>query len=432
MTTLIWFPGMLALCGFLLFLWLHLPGELANVLHWNLFVRIFGLLLLAAGAFFLTLGSSVWTAKSRAIYRYLRTIKMSLSWMEDYQLPPGFAPVYHDYLSRSIADRTANQQSRHVMVLGQPGSGKSEILKYAIYQVTKVNWWKKQRIPLVIQMKYYDAYWQSGPETPTLLNYLLKKAQKSPRSTEQATSGFQYTQANELIGVYHLRPFLEELLQEGRLVLLCDGMNELGQRALDWVQNDIQRLMHTPNNIIMTCRQIEYQDLPLIRGLTRDGVIIDEALPGQRQLPARAEVTTLDQLSAMDVAQVVSNYLENPEYKRSANRRDPTGKRRRGEALQAEEVQQYIERTNKPHRFTSPFMVTILMNVLHHPDVRQHYGLPRGRLLQIAVGEMLGDWRVEEARQVQEFLSVLAYAARSNGERNATASDPRATLCKSF
>src|SRR5205085_1570450 len=100
---------------------------------------------------------------------------------------------------------------------------------------------KDKRIPVLIQMKYYNGFLrqylsvtsphaQAATPTDTLLAYLLD---------DKHQQSFQTNKELELVGIQHLHPYLQQFIEQGRLVFLCDGMNELESNALQTVHNEL-------------------------------------------------------------------------------------------------------------------------------------------------------------------------------------------------
>src|SRR5438270_7976375 len=80
------------------------------------------------------------------------------------------------------------------------------------------------------------------------------------------------------------------------------------------------------------------------------------------------------------------------------------------------EIQELIGKINRPHRYTSPFMLIMLIQALKQLNETQAQTISRGRLLQTSVSQRLSG---QDTQAVQRFLSVVACTARRNGQRNA-------------
>ena len=70
-----------------------------------------------------------------------------------------------------------------------------------------------------------------------------------------------YLQSCDLPGMRDPRPYLQKLFERGRLLLLCDGLNEIDNEHLSLVINELLYLMReTRNRLVMTCREVDYRE----------------------------------------------------------------------------------------------------------------------------------------------------------------------------
>lgn len=378
--SLLLIAGILSILGFFLpivfsFL-LHIVSSIQDVV-----VSFAGVVLL----FLCLLLLMLLTARRQAINAYRKTVHNSFRQSMKSYYPPTNAP------------RLSEEQDQHLLLLGLPGSGKTKSLENYLYQVTRTVWRNNDKIPVLIQMKYYDGFFRqhlldSSPDlqrtssTETLFSYI---------SDDKHKQSSQAPKELELVGMQHLRPYLQQLIGQGRVVFLCDGMNELGSNALQTVHGELTGIMRTQNRVIMTCRELEYQEQILLQDFAYQG----------------ATKKTLPALSEEDVPHIVERYLQSQVAFQK-------GKRRKS-AMSNQQIlqkQQRIQDINKPHRYTSPFMLIMLIQALEKLDPGQTQTIPRGRLLQISVDQRLTG---EDAQMVRRFLSVVACTARRNEQRNA-------------
>jgi hypothetical protein len=373
--------------------------------------------------FFFALFLALFTNRSQKIKAYRKAVKKHLApSMNNYYAPEGALPI-QEYLAALLRGKGLwEAQERHLLILGGPGSGKTANLKYAVYQAVSAPQPKASKIPVLVQMKYYNGFLrnmraasaeagtgeredqvagetaEAGARQPdtaptdTLLAYLLDdQHEQKPQAGKEP----------ELVGLHHLRHYLPQLVAQGRIVFLCDGMNELENDALAIIHGELTRLMQTTqNSVVMTCRELEYQEQELLKDLANNG----------------AAIKMLPPLTAADVAEIVKTHLQ--------GQRTP-GQIPLGEAG-IEEAQEQIRRLSQSYRETSPFVLLMLIQALKTPEA-QTRSISRGRLLRLSVDQrplahepaalIFGDH--PDAQQVKDFLSAVACTARRNGQRNA-------------
>ena len=312
------------------------------------------------------------TTKRQKVNAYRKAVRRSLAKAMESYYPPGGSSSLN------------GAQEQHMLVLGLPGSGKTKSLEYLLYSMTEAGLQRTDSIPILIQMKYYNGFLRqhqphttatAQTSTETLLAYLLdnKHQQKA-----------QQTKEPELVGMQHLRPYLRHFFSQGRILFLCDGMNELEINALKVVHDELIPIMQTKNRVIMTCRELEYQEQDLLQDFTRYG----------------ATVKMLSALAEDDVPHIVDRYL------------DALGTSRK----QIERTKEQISKINQPHRYTSPFMLIMLLQALNQLDEKQAQTISRGYLLKLSIDQRLTG---EDGTTVRRFLSVVACTARRNEQRNA-------------
>ena len=377
-----------------------LPSPLASLIS----ALISTIVVIPFLCFFLALFCAVFTDQAYKIKAYRKELKTYLATsMNSYYAPAGSQGVqWHLTALMKGKEGLLRGQERHLLMLGGPGSGKTANLKYTVYQaVSSGRQRKENKLPVLIQMKYYNGFLRNlrvalpaleATPAETLLAYLLDDVYEQESQSEKEP---------ELIGLQYLRPYLLKLFAEGQLVLLCDGMNELESEALTTVHEEIKRFMHTTrNSVVMTCRELEYQEQELLQDLASEGVAIK----------------TLPPLTDEDVNGIVRVYLQSQRAPGQVPLSDAA----------IEEAQEQVRRLSRSYRETSPFMLIMLIQALKNPEA-QARTISRGRLLRLTVDQrplvqetatrVFGDH--PDAQNVKDFLSAVACTARRNGQRNA-------------
>jgi hypothetical protein len=352
--------------------------------------------------FFFALFFALSTNQAHEINAYRKALTKHLETsMNSYYSPEGAKEVQGHLAAIMRENDSQREQKRHILVLGGPGSGKTANLKYTVYQAVSSGPQKKGKFPILIQMKYYNGFLRnlrvaspvpSATPTETLLAYLLddEHEQKSQAGKEP-----------ELVGLNHLRPYLPQFVAQGRIAFLCDGMNELESDALTIIHGELTHLMQTTqNSVVMTCRELEYQEQGLLKDLANNGATIKMMPP----------------LTEQDVTEIVKTYLQ--------AQRTPGQVPLSHTAIA--EAQEQVRRLSQSYREPSPFVLIMLIQALKNPDVLART-LSRGRLLRLSVDQrplvhepaalVFGDH--PDMQNVKDFLSAVACTARRNGQRNA-------------
>lgn len=164
----------------------------------------------------------------------------SQQWRDISELAKGFNPEYNNFdrlgLGRvrqtRISGLDAISQYQKLMVLGKPGSGKTTFLQHVAIQCNQGKF-EPQRVPILIRLKEFseDA---KNDEDLNLLNYLIQDfncCKLTPEST-------------------HI------LLNEGRLIILLDGLDEVADKKSDKIIREICSFTrkYYKNYFVITCR----------------------------------------------------------------------------------------------------------------------------------------------------------------------------------
>ncbi len=282
------------------------------------------------------------------------------------------------------------RQDIHQLIVGMPGAGKTMALcvyQYLTSQKPLSLLGASGKIPVYIPMKNYslflkrqpdeDAVHEDAPQT-LLLTYL--------------------TQAN-LPGMSYLKNYIVQLFNQGRLLLLCDGLNEIASDRLAQVSDELVRIMRDTRNLcVITCREIDYRQSPDLVQLVEE---------------ERAICVVIQPLQMEQIAEFVERYIE---------KQDKQWKHTAGQVMSV------IERNRLRYHCTNPMMLYMLMGIIDKLGVERGKQVDtRGRLLREYVKQLLtseqkqAQWSQGAPAQqdVTRYLSELACAARWANDCNA-------------
>ncbi|MGH2493678.1 MAG: HEAT repeat domain-containing protein [Ktedonobacteraceae bacterium] len=285
----------------------------------------------------------------------------------------------------------------NLLILGQPGAGKTKELEKYLFA------FKQGQIPLLIQMKYYDGFLlenfsesvSDGNATfpqETLMAYLLENNAVVIKENNRAFK------RNEIMGVQHIRPYLPLFAQQNRLVFLCDGLNELSGPSLTIACRELRRIMQTTRNkVVMTCRELDFQDQVLLQQYVHEALVKQETIPP---------------LTRFDVEPFTEFYLA---AKRAKGEEQP-------DTAAVNQIVTQITRTSLRYDYTSPFILITLIETLMRLDAERARRInSRGHLLQESITLLFKTRRLDQATEhkLRLFLSAVACTGRRNKQRNA-------------
>jgi HEAT repeat protein len=312
---------------------------------------------------------------------------------EEYQDYDSAPTLYAQDEQVSILD-LVQQEDAHQMILGVPGAGKTMALRVFQYMASQAPLslaFSHGRLPIYIPMKNYSLFLKRSLPAPE--EYV---DEDQPRVTI-----FDYLQASDLPGMRSLNPHLETLAEQGRLLLLCDGLNEIDSNYLSLVSTELVDLMrHTRNRVVMTCREVDYREQADFVQLVEEGHV------------ARAVIYPLRPEQVYDFVEL---YVE---------KQDKSWKHTAGQIMQV------IDRSRLRYHCTNPMMLFTLMGIIDKIGMERGKQIDtRGRLLREYVRHLL-DYERHQPRwmrgtpapseqDVVHFLSEVACAARWANDRNA-------------
>ncbi len=126
-------------------------------------------------------------------------------------------------------------ESQHFIVLGKPGAGKTTLLKYYVLQSLDCNTDTK-RIPIFISLKAFSD------ENITLFQYIVEQF----HDCHISNAAF----------------FVENLLKNGDVLILMDGLDEVQETDKDRVIQQMNKLTkrYDTNQFVISCRIAAYHD----------------------------------------------------------------------------------------------------------------------------------------------------------------------------
>ncbi len=342
-----------------------------------------------------------------AIYRYLQDVRTAQE--QYYQLYTPLTaltnirqtPIANEQgaVSSVIEERIAildlvQQQDTDQLILGVPGAGKTTALRVYQYSASEHPWelvFKHNRVPIYVPMKNYSlflkTYLPSENDIPDVNNV-------APHVTL-----LDFLAESDLPGIEHLRPYLFQLSQQGRLLLLCDGLNEIDNNYLSFVSHELVYLMqNTQNRLVMTCREVDYREQPDFIDLVNKG---------------QASRATVYPLQTDQISEFVERYVE---------RQDKHWRHTAGQIMQV------IDRSRLRYHCTNPMMLFTLMGIIDKIGVERGKQIDtRGRLLRESVKQLVMREQAQprwnkvapSERALVRFLSEVACAARWANDRNA-------------
>ncbi len=151
-----------------------------------------------------------------------------------YRMRGGFG----DKKVESVDGVSLVNQKEHLMLLGQPGGGKTTFLKYIGLQALEGKL-EHNRIPVFITLR------RLADNKQTLLEYIVSEF--------------------DICDFPDAKPFIEHQLKNGKLLLLLDGLDEVGKSSNKKICDDVNRFCdkYSKNQFIVSCRTAAYnQNFP--------------------------------------------------------------------------------------------------------------------------------------------------------------------------
>ena len=334
--------------------------------------------------------------RSQTSYRANATPLISLADMYD-------TPVtYYQHTPDPLAPRSGQTiplqdlsrlvQNTSLLLMGNAGTGKTFALQHCQHTMA-LQRWKIMRgrhtLCLYIPLKNYNIFLQK--QQPAIAVNAIDDT-PSGELVQQGTF-LNFLQICDLAGLSHLRPYLKKLLLQGRLLLLCDGLDEIDEKYRVAVGQELaELLLTTQNRFIITCREIDYQQQQELIGLVNEGHI---------------ELTNIEPLPVDTVRQFVERYIHD-----QGNHWQHT----------AGQIMQLIEHSRLRYICTNPFMLFAFLQIIDKVGVERGKTLDtRGRLLREYVSQRIKRTQAQSAwqqdapteQEVRSLLGRTACIARS-------------------
>ncbi len=295
-------------------------------------------------------------------------------------------------LAQNLGNSPTASQS-HQLILGAPGAGKTILLycyQFSVLQRSRPLIFGRNKIPVYIPFRNYGLYLEA---------HNSGYPQENPVVGTQSLLDFLCT--SDLTGVGHLYPFLQKLVAQGRILFLCDGLDEIDEKYRAAVSVELAGMMgHNQNQLVLTCREVDFQEQPQLAQAVAENLV------------ARVYINPLDD---NQVRSFVERFI----------REQDASKKWRHTAGQVMEV---INRSHLRDHCTNPLMLFALMEIIDDIGVNRGKQLDtRGQLLrafvQYLIQHAISQPRWSNAAPTEHdvllFLGELACAARWTNSSNA-------------
>lgn len=365
------------------------------------FSFLVGLLLLLVEFALLFLGA-FFAVKPLAVVAYLRMMHRTQEYYRQLYIP--FNSVTNTrkaaVSNQGRAASAASIQDEHVsiftlveqqdspqVILGMPGAGKTMAMRMYQYRASQKPFSLLSapgKIPVYIPLKNYGLFLKEYALSPS--------GEDSAREGASHTPFLRYLEQGELPDIRYLKNYLGQLFRQDRLLLLCDGLDEVTSEYSLAVSTELGRMMRdTSNRFVVTSRERDYRAQPDLVQLVEEG---------------QAACALIHPLQPDQIAEFVEHYIE----KQDKQWRHTAG-----------QIMSVIDHSRLRYHCTNPLMLFTLMSIIDKIGVeRGKQTDTRGLLLREYVKQILTAARKQEKwsqnapanREVISYLSEIACAVQ--------------------
>ncbi len=333
------------------------------------------------------------TARYRAVYTPLSDwLTLYTATITCYQHSPDpTIPERAQELSLLDLVRPSNQflvdPQEHLVLLGATGAGKTTALYFFQFMALlrrRPVIFGHQKIPIYIPLRNYNLFLR------THAAWYAQEAALQPGIGRL----LDFLASSDLPGIQHVRPYLRRLADQGRLLLLYDGLHDIEESYLPGVIAELGELMsQSRSRVIVACRPEDYMRQPQL------------AQAVEANLVTRAVVEPLSEEQARSF---VERYIES----------ENSGKKWRHTAGQ---IMDMIANTRLRATCSTPLLMLALLSVIDSIGIERGKRLDtRGRLMRAYTAHFISQVQKRPAWQkhapsekdVLLFLGEIATAAR--------------------
>ena len=279
--------------------------------------------------------------------------------------------------------------------MGAPGAGKSLALRRCLFLYSQQ---RQDKIPVYIPLSHYSLFLKAHSLASPFntAEEDLDEQNSMPVVSPQQGTLLDFLYESDLPGMRHLRLYLKKLLEQGRLLLLCDGLNEVDPHFRTVIASELaELLLVTQNRLVVTSREMDYREQQELIMLGNEGHI-------QRAV--------IYPLQVEQVRQFIERFIQD--------------QGRQGQHT-AGQVMQMIDHSRLRYLCANPLILSTLMETIDKVGIERGKQLDtRGGLLQEYVAQLIereqarSKWRrgAPAANDVVQLLSRIACAARWSNE----------------